>query len=366
VSILYTDEQKQIGESARQFLFRQLFGAVLKDLLEVPGRYDQGFWQACRDIGWTALAIPPDYGGLGLGLIEFRIVAEEAGRAVAGAPFLLTSYAAAQAILLAGDQSVCAEILPLLASGATIGTLACAEGTDPIPRELTVTLAGERISGVKRAVMGGAHADIAVTLASRDGAPALVLVDLTDQAVRREVLNTYDNSRGFANITFDRAPVRLLTAEDAIGIAWNVLNRVAVGLAAEQAGGADACMEMARDYASTRHAFGQPIGKFQAIKHRIAEMYVANQIAKANGLEAAIGITYGSPRAAPLAAAARISAIRAYDFAAREGIQTFGGIGATWESDMHLHLRRARSSAAALGSRFLWEDRLVAALESHA
>jgi len=366
VSILYTDEQKQIGESARRFFSDNYSGVVLKDLLEVPGRYDQGFWPACRDMGWTALAIPPDYGGLGLGLIEFAIVAEEAGRAVAGAPFLLTSYAAAQAILLAGDQSLCAEILPLLASGAKIGTLAFAEGTDPVPLQLTVTLAGERISGVKHAVLGGAHADIAVTLASRDGAPALVLVDLTDQAVRREVLNTYDNSRGFANITFDHAPVRLLTTEDAIGTAWNVLNRVAVGLAAEQTGGADACMEMARDYATTRYAFGQPIGKFQAIKHRIAEMYVANQIAKANCLEAAIGFTHGSPRADPLAAAARISAIRAYDFATREGIQTFGGIGATWESDMHLHLRRARSSAAVLGSRFLWEDRLVAALEAQA
>lgn len=366
MSILYTDEQKQIGESARRFFSDNYSGVVLKDLLEVPGRYDQGFWPACRDMGWTALAIPPDYGGLGLGLIEFAIVAEEAGRAVAGAPFLLTSYAAAQAILLAGDQSLCAEILPLLASGAKIGTLAFAEGTDPVPLQLTVTLAGERISGVKHAVLGGAHADIAVTLASRDGAPALVLVDLTDQAVRREVLNTYDNSRGFANITFDHAPVRLLTTEDAIGTAWNVLNRVAVGLAAEQTGGADACMEMARDYATTRYAFGQPIGKFQAIKHRIAEMYVANQIAKANCLEAAIGFTHGSPRADPLAAAARISAIRAYDFATREGIQTFGGIGATWESDMHLHLRRARSSAAVLGSRFLWEDRLVAALEAQA
>jgi len=366
VSILYTDEQKQIGESARRFFSDNYSGVVLKDLLEVPGRYDQGFWPACRDMGWTALAIPPDYGGLGLGLIEFAIVAEEAGRAVAGAPFLLTSYAAAQAILLAGEQSLCAEILPLLASGAKIGTLAFAEGTDPVPLQLTVTLAGERISGVKHAVLGGAHADIAVTLASRDGAPALVLVDLTDQAVRREVLNTYDNSRGFANITFDHAPVRLLTTEDAIGTAWNVLNRVAVGLAAEQTGGADACMEMARDYATTRYAFGQPIGKFQAIKHRIAEMYVANQIAKANCLEAAIGFTHGSPRADPLAAAARISAIRAYDFATREGIQTFGGIGATWESDMHLHLRRARSSAAVLGSRFLWEDRLVAALEAQA
>jgi len=366
VSILYTDEQKQIGESARRFFSDSYSGADLKDLLEVPGRYDHGFWQVCCDMGWTALAIPPAYGGLGLGLIEFGLVAEAAGRAVVGAPFLLTSYAAAQAILLAGDQSLCAEFLPLLASGVKIGTLAFAEGTDPIPGKLTVTLAGERISGVKRAVLGGAHADIAITLALRDGVPALVLVDLTDQAVRREVLNTYDNGRGFANITFDRAPARLLTAEDATGIAWNVLDRVAVALAAEQAGGADACMEMARDYATTRQAFGQPIGKFQAVKHRIAEMYVANQIAKANCLEAAIGFTHGSARAAPLAAAARISAIRAYDFAAREGIQTFGGIGATWESDMHLHLRRARSSAAVLGSRYLWEDRLVAALEAHA
>lgn len=366
MSILYTDEQKQIGEGAQRFFSDNYSGAKLKDLLETTGRYDERFWQTCRDMGWTALAVPKQYGGLGLGLIEFSMVAEAAGRAVAGAPFLLTSYAASQAILLAADEALRSEVLPLLASGEKIGTLAFAEGSDPVPTELTVTFVNGRISGVKRAVLGGAHADIAVTLASNDGAAALMLVDLNDEDVTREVLSTYDNSRGVANITFNDAPARLLTDVNATEIAWNVLYLAAIALAAEQTGGADACMEMARDYANTRHAFGQPIGKFQAIKHKISKMYVANQIAKANCLEAAIRFSSGGPNAAPLAAAARISAIKAYDLAAREGIQTFGGIGATWECDMHLHMRRARSCAAALGSRFIWEDRLVAELEAKA
>jgi len=364
VSILHTDEQKQIGEGALRFVQDNYSGTNLKELLEATGRYDEAYWQACRDMGWAALAVPEQYGGLGLGLIEFNIVAEAVGRAVAGAPFLLTSYAASQAILLAGDESVRSEVLPLLASGEKIGALAFAESADPVPADLTVKLASDRITGVKRAVLGGARADIAVTLASRDDKAALVLVDLNQKSVTRELLSTYDNSRGFADIVFADAPARLLTDVDADKIAWDVLDRVAVALAAEQAGGADVCMEMARDYANTRHAFGQPIGKFQAIKHRISEMYVANQIAKANCLEAALAFTSGSPHATSLAAAARISAIKAYDFAAREGIQIFGGIGATWESDMHLHMRRARSSAAVFGSRFIWEDRLVAELEA--
>jgi len=364
MSILHSDEQRLIGESARRVCSQMYSGQDLKALLETPGRYDDGFWQACREMGWPALAIPAEYGGLGLGLLEFIIVAEEAGRAVAGAPFLLTSYAAAEAILLAGDEALKSELLPALASGDKIGTLAFAEDTDPVPTDLAATLADGRISGVKQAVVGGAHADIAVVLASRDGVPALGLVDLHDPTVTRDILHTYDNSRGFAHIAFDGTPARVLTALDAADLAWSVLNRVAIGLAAEQAGGADACMELARDYAKTRHAFGQPIGKFQAVKHKIAEMYVANQIAKANCLEAAIAITEGSTRADGLAAAARVSAIKAYDFASREGIQVFGGIGATWASDMHLHLRRARSCAAMLGPRFVWEDRVVAALES--
>ena len=151
MSILHSDEQRLIGESARRVCSQMYSGQDLKALLESPGRYDDGFWQACREMGWPALAIPAEYGGLGLGLLEFIIVAEEAGRAVAGAPFLLTSYAAAEAILLAGDEALKSELLPALASGDKIGTLAFVEDSDPVPKDLAATLADGRISGVKQA-----------------------------------------------------------------------------------------------------------------------------------------------------------------------------------------------------------------------
>jgi len=364
VSFLYTDEQRQIGESARRRLASSYSAETLKRLLDDPGRCDESYWRVCQEMGWPAMAIPEDYGGLGLGLIEMTIVAEAAGRVACGAPYLLTSYAAAQAILLAGDLSVKAAVVPRLASGEQIGTIAFAEDANPISLRPTLVFDGQTITGTKRGVLGGSRADLAVALAVRDSRLALVLVDLTGQGVSRGFLDTFDNSRNMADLTFTNAAALPLDETDALSTAWSVLDRAAVVLAAEELGGADACMELARDYANTRQAFGQPIGKFQAIKHKIAEMYVANQIARANCLESALRFDRSLPASTPLAAAARISGICAYDFASRESMQTFGGLGVTWESDLHLHLRRARSCASVLGSRFIWEDRLVAALEA--
>ena len=362
MSLLYNLEQRQIGDNARRVLEAGYSPGLLKDLLLEKGQYDAAVWSLCRDSGWTALAIPEAYGGLGLSLIDLCLIADAMGRVVGGVPFLTSSDAAAQALLLGGDEALMAELLPALASGCRTGTIAFAEAGESVPRYPALRYRNGHVDGAKGGVLAGAWAELIVVLAATADGPVLAVVDSSDGGVTREVLNSYDNSRGLAMLRFDGARARALSRVDASSRAWQVLERAAVVLAAEQVGGADRCLELARNHAIDRRAFGQPIGAFQAIKHRIAEMYVANQIARANCLEAALLIHSGMDGAA-MAAAARISAIEAYDLATREGIQVFGGMGVTWESDMHLHLRRARSTASLFGSRLIWEDRLVSVLE---
>jgi acyl-CoA dehydrogenase len=363
---LYTDEQRQIRVEARRLLEERYSGAALKALLKARGQYDTGFRQACRDMGWTAIAIPEEHGGLGLGPVELGIIAEECGRAACGAPFLTTSFALSEAVRLWGDAAQKQHVLPGIAAGDAVGAFAFAEGADILPAVPGVRFRDGRLHGVKTGVVAGAVADTAVVLATTDRGSGLFLTDLGSAGVARAAAETFDNSRCIADLTFDGAPATALNAEDGVAAAGMMLSRAAVVVAFEQVGGADACMEQARDYANERQAFGQPIGKFQAIKHRIAEMYVANELARGNALRAAIDLAEGAADLPLHAAAARLSATGAYEFAAREAIQVHGAIGVTWEHDLHLHYRRSRSLALELGSVLFWEDTLADALKAAA
>jgi acyl-CoA dehydrogenase len=218
------------------------------------------------------------------------------------------------------------------------------------------TFAGGALSGVKPGVTAGLQADFAIVWAAHEGRPALVFAELG--GVSREAIDSFDNSRGYADLAFAGAPATLLLqGEAASNAARDILARMAVVAAHEQVGGAEAMMLTARDYANTRKAFGQPIGAFQSVKHRIAELYGLVEVARANCLHAAS--CEGSADFLKAAAAARLSATEAYDAAARDGVQVHGGIGVTWEAGLHLHMRRARSLAIELGNLFFWEDLLV-------
>ena len=354
---LYTDEQRQIRGEAHRFLEESYSGERLKTLLLDQGRYDTDFWCASRDMGWTAITIPEAYGGLGLGVLELGIIAEECGRVACGAPFLTTSFAVSEAVRLWGDEALKQDVLPQIAGGELIGAFAFAEAAgETLPAASRVELRDGRLHGAKIGVAAGAAADVAVVSV----VGGLCLADLREVGVERAAIDSFDNSRCAADLHFDGLPAIQLDAP--AGAVAHLLGRLAVVTAFEQVGGADSCMERARDYANERQAFGQPIGKFQAIKHRIAEMYVANELARGNALRAAIDLA-GDVADLPLhAAAARLSAIGAYEFAAREAIQIHGAIGVTWEHDLHLHYRRSRTLALELGPAMIWEDTLVDAL----
>jgi acyl-CoA dehydrogenase len=356
MSILYDEDQQTIATHARRVLDARSNKQRLLDLLERTGYYDSIFQDTLVEQGWTAMAIPEAFGGLGLGLVELGLVAQACGAATAGAPFLLTNHGFCHALLAKEDAGQASRWLPLLASGEITGTMAFAEGGSILPSGPRTTFANGRLTGTKHGVAAGLLADLAIVWALRDGEPALFAVELAGAS--RHAIDSFDNSRLYADLQFFETPATLLASGDAARtLALECLARTAVVAAHEQTGGAEAMLYIARDYANTRKAFGQPIGAFQSVKHRIAEMYGLVEIARANSIHAAS--REGQPDFLQAAAAARLSATEAYDTATRDCVQIHGGIGVTWESGLHLHMRRSRSLAIEQGNMLFWEDILA-------
>lgn len=362
MSILYDEGQQAIATESRRVLEARVAKEQLLPLLETSGDYHADFWITAKEQGWTALALPEQYGGLDLGLVELGLIAHQAGRSLSGAPFLTSGYGAAKAIALYGSDEQKDRWLPGLASGETIGAVAIAAGADALPRHPGLTFTDNRLSGSISGVVAGLTADIAVIFANGAGMPVLAVAELA--GAERHAVASYDNSRCYADLVFDGAPAETLVATNAREAALRILAHQAVITAHEQAGGAEALMETARDYALTRRAFGQPIGAFQSVKHRIAELYALVELARANCIHAASRERESDFITA--AAAARLSATEAYDTAARDCIQVHGGIGVTWEAALHLHMRRARSLAVEQGNSLFWEDILVGQLTGEA
>ena len=366
MSHIYTEDQQQIRDEARRYLQESYSGERLKALLTQKGAFDTVLWQACRDMGWTGITIPEAYGGLGLTPLELCIIIEECGRVAAGAPFLASGFALSEALRLWGEDALKEKYLPALATGETIGTFSFAV---PLGKAASqpVRFKDGLLFGKEPCVLAGANADLAIILVvDEEQIDALVVVDLRQESVERFLIDTFDNSRGTADLHFNGALAVRLVMPDSKNAVRQLLAGLAVLATFEQVGGADACMETARDYANDRQAFGQRIGKFQSIKHRIAEMYVDNELARGNAVHAALSLSEARDDLTLSAAAARVSATEAYEFAAREAIQVHGAIGVTWEHDLHLHYRRSRSLALELGSAFLWEDVIVDILEKAA
>ncbi len=357
MSVLYDEGQQAIATESGRVIGARVLPEKLLLLLEQTGTFDTAFWDTCKEQGWTGIALPEEHGGLGLGLLELGIVAQACGKLTSGAPFLTSSFGAARAILDHASDEIKAAWLPRLASGDAIGAVAFAEGQSPCPAHPAVTFDNGKLSGTKPAVPAGLKADVAIVLASQDGAPVLVLADLA--GVARTVLPTFDNSRCTAALGFADAPATLLVSgPSAHEAAIDILALQSVVTAHEQTGGAEAMMERARDYANTRRAFGQPIGAFQSVKHRIAELYGLVELSRANAIHAASLENHPSGFL-KAAAAARLSACEAYDTASRDCVQVHGGIGVTWEAGIHLHMRRARTLAIEQGNALFWEDVLV-------
>ena len=360
----FSDDLKQLRDEARRFLTEQCAPAVVRRSLDEQEPFSATLWQAMAEMGWIGAAIPEEFGGAGLGYEGLCVLAEELGRVVAPVPFASTAYLAAEAILLAGTDAQKREWLPRFSDGSAIGCLALSEGNgNPDPAGIRVRVSGGRLTGAKWPVADGNIAQVAVVVA-RDEANQIALYLVPLDGVTRRELKTLDPSRDQARLDLDNTPAERMPNTDGWASVQRLLDRAAILFAFEQVGGADASLQMARNYALERFAFGRPIGSFQAIKHKLADMYVALELARSNAYYGAWALATDAAELPLAAATVRVSATEAFHLAAKENIQTHGGVGFTWQVDCHLFYRRSKQLALNLGGAPFWKNRLVDLLET--
>ena len=352
-----SEEHDLIRSTARQFLGERLGMEKVRDLMMSEEGFDPVIWKEMADMGWPGLAISEDHGGAGFGFVEMSVLLEEMGRAVTPGAFFASAVLATTAIGEVATSEQSAGLLSSLASGQRIATLAIFERAHDWRPDGPSTAAvrtddGWRIDGSKRAVLAGETADTLLVTAVTDYGVGLFVVESDASGVEIEPEPVLDLTRRQATIEFDSVTVddgaRLGDGDAAPGLE-RALSVARVALAAEQVGGAQACMEMSVDYAKTRHQFGRPIGSFQAIKHRCANMLMKVEHARSAAYYAARVADHPDELslASPLAAAV---ASEAYVWVAGETIQVHGGVGFTWEHDAHVYLKRAKASSLLFGS----------------
>ena len=357
----FSDDQNVLRNEVRKFLMKESPLSAAREVLEQNSLWHGKVWEGLTGMGVTTLMLPESCGGIGLGALELCVVAEEAGRQLAAVPLSSSLYLGLQAWLLGASPAQQQHWLPRLAQGEIATLAAPLDGNSGgnLPR-----FSDGSLHGVATLVPDGGCAALAVVLAqTSDGKPVLVAADLAN-AVERKPLATLDLSRPFADLQFNGTPAQQLdSCDDALALLQRVRDRAAVLLAFEQLGGADAALDMACNYARERKSFGRAIGSYQGIKHKLADMYTANQMARAHCYYGAWALLSDAPELPAAAAAARIAASEAFSFAAQENLQTHGGMGYTWELDCHLFYRRARQLAVMLGGVQIWRERLATALE---
>jgi len=362
----FSEDQKFVQKSARDYLDERSGLDVCRAALESDRPYDADLWKGIAEMGWLGAAVAEEHGGAGMGYLELVLIAHEVGRALAPVPFSSSVYLCSEAIARFGTPEQQKQHLPRLVAGEVIGTGAFFEGPGDLdPSAVGLKLHDGKLSGEKWPVADGEVAGLAVLLAQDgNGRLDLVLADLDGDGVTKTPLQSIDPSRGQARLRFDGAPAERLGEA---GRGWEqteaLLDRAALLLAFEQIGGAERAMEITKQAMMERYAFGRPIASFQALKHRMADLYCAIELARSNAYYGAYALSNDLPDELAVAApSARAAASEAFDLAAQEMIQFHGGVGFTWEYDCHLFYRRAKLLSVALGSPAAWREKLVARL----
>ena len=361
----FSDDQKFLQEEARKFLEKE--GALLRNrnVLENESYIDTELWKKIVELGWTGIRIPEEYDGLGLGHLELCVIAEELGRFLAPVPYSSSVYLFTESIINYGSEQIKKEFLPKLVSGDIVGTLAVTEELHaPSASNIQVTYESGKLNGKKIAVPDAKVSTHALVVAKSTKGISLQIVDLSSEGVLIEHQETIDESRGHFSITFKNAEAQLIGDEvSGWEIYESIINQAAVLFSYEQIGGSQASLDMAVNYAKERYAFGRPIGSYQAIKHKLADMYIALTLAKSNCYYAAWALSTDSSDLPSASATARVSATKAYQLCSKENIQTHGGNGFTWEYDCHMFYRRSKLLSLNIGSLNNWKEKLVTSLE---
>ena len=367
----FSDDQKLLKDQARKFLTDKCSRQVVRSVLDnSENQYSKELWQEVVNMGWTATAIPEEYGGLGLGMLELCVIAEELGRSLAPIPFSSSIYIFAEFLKAYGSEEQKQQYLPKIASGELIGSFAFPE-TKGTPRinSINSKVENNKLSGKKLPVNDGQVADILIVAANSDNnqnhnSLSLYIVETNQNGVSKKLLDTLDPTRPSSEVNFKDADCISLGDK---GEGWtmiqNILNRAAILFAFEQVGGAQVALDEAKKYSIERYAFGKPIGSFQALKHKMADMYVKNELAKSNAYYGAWALSTDSMELPVAAAGARVSATEAFHYASKENIQIHGGVGFTWEYDCHLFYRRSKLLSLNLGSIRKWKENLISNLE---
>ncbi|WP_432470230.1 acyl-CoA dehydrogenase family protein [Amphritea sp. HPY] len=356
----FTDDQKMLRDTVRKFLQNESPLTVAREVLEQKQTHSEKVWNGLQEMGVTSLMLPESCGGFGLGALDLCVVAEELGRQLTPTPLSSTLYLAAQALLLGADETQQQQWLTRIAEGSIATMAAPLDGKNtPLP-----SFESGELNGKAALVPDALSAEFAVILAANsDNQPVWVVADLSEKT-ERTALTTIDEARPFGALSFNGTPAQPLNqVSDARELLQQVRNRAAVLFAFEQIGGADAITEISVEYARERKTFGRAIGSYQGIKHKLADIYTGNQMARAHCYYGAWALDSDSPELAIAAAGARVSASRAFNYAAQESIQVHGGMGYTWELDCHLFYRRTRQLALILGPEQQWSERIASELE---
>jgi len=361
MNFAFSEEQEQLREAVRKFMEAKSPSSEVRRLMETTEGYDEAVWkQMAQELGLQSLHLPEAHGGQGYTFVELGIVLEEMGRVLLCAPYFSTVVLAADAIMNAGTDAQQGELLPGIASGETIAALAFTEpngrwDASGITMEASGTGDDYQLSGTKMFVIDGHTANTIITVARLTGTSgedgiSFFAVDGDASGLTRTPLATMDQTRKQARLDFADVAARPLGEP---GAGWaalsKTLDQAAVGLSNEMVGGAQKVLEMSVDYAKVRVQFGRPIGSFQAIKHKCADMLLEVESAKSAAYYAAWAAAEDNEELPVVASLAKAYCSDAYFHAAAENIQIHGGIGFTWEHDAHLYFKRAKSSEILLG-----------------
>ena len=349
-----SDEQRALRDAVRRFLADRAPLPRVRALMDTPDGIDRAVWdQAGAQLGLQGIAIPEAYGGGGFTFAEQAIVLEELGAALYGGPYLASAVLAATALLASPDEAARRELLPGVASGQTVATLAFTEDDGSwAPEAIRLAASGDGtgwvLDGHKSFVLDGHTADLILVVARAGSGLALFAVQPGAQGLVRRGLPTLDQTRKLARLEFGSVPARLIDGDGAAVLA-RTLDVAAIALAAEQLGGAQRALDMAVSYAKDRQQFGRPIGSFQAIKHRCADLLLEVESLRSAVGYAAAAVAEDSAEIPVVASLVKAYASDVYFHVAAESIQIHGGIGFTWEHDAHLYLKRAKASELFLG-----------------
>ncbi|CAM2920225.1 acyl-CoA dehydrogenase family protein [Skermania piniformis] len=340
-----TDEQRALTDSVRGLLARHAGPAAVRAAIDTGDGYDHKLWRLlCDQIGVAALAIPEEFGGVGAGLSESHTVLAELGAVLAPTPMLGAVALATQAILAAGDDAACGRLLPDLAEGARTAALCWAGRTGWAEPDVVADGSGT-LTGTAEYVLDGEIAEVLIVIARTPDGLGLFEVVAGQDGVRREVIPGMDLTRRYTRVRFDGVAAGRLGTGDATAAVDRIRDIGWAALAAEQVGAAARCLELTVEYTKARVQFGRPIGSFQALKHRMADLYVQVEAARSISAAATAALDAGSADARADVSAARRYCSETFSAVTAEMIQLHGGIAITWEHDAHLYFKRAHADA---------------------